>query len=81
MQARKVLDERCNVCCDRLSDLYFADCHKSFCHVCDDVFHLANPFHDRLSSSRYLDVLECLNVSKGIMPAVIHNEKFLLNLS
>uniref|UniRef100_A0A7M5XFR4 Uncharacterized protein n=1 Tax=Clytia hemisphaerica TaxID=252671 RepID=A0A7M5XFR4_9CNID len=59
MQAREVLDEHCNVCCDRLGDLYCMVCHKSFCHVCDDVFHLANPFHDRLLSGRYLDVLEC----------------------
>ncbi|XP_066917262.1 uncharacterized protein [Clytia hemisphaerica] len=54
MQAREVLDEHCNVCCDRLGDLYCMDCHKSFCHVCDDVFHLANPFHDRLSSGSSL---------------------------
>uniref|UniRef100_A0A7M5XND4 CxC3 like cysteine cluster domain-containing protein n=2 Tax=Clytia hemisphaerica TaxID=252671 RepID=A0A7M5XND4_9CNID len=70
MQAREVLDEHCNVCCDRLGDLYCMDCHKSFCHVCDDVFHLANPFHDRLSSGRYLDVLECLDEKKEIIPTV-----------
>lgn len=67
MQAREVPNDLCAVCGDRQSDVRCLDCYQSYCYLCDDVYHLSNPFHDRLWSGRPLDVLECLNEKKEIV--------------
>ncbi|XP_066931731.1 uncharacterized protein, partial [Clytia hemisphaerica] len=70
MAAKEVLNELCCVCRERSSDLHCLDCHDSFCFLCDDVYHLSNPLHDRMANGRCLDVCECLNDNKEITPTV-----------
>ncbi len=68
MQAREVLDGSCVMCKDRTCDVFCLCCNDSFCYLCDDVLHLRNPFHDRMYNGRFLDVLECLDEKKEIVP-------------
>uniref|UniRef100_A0A7M5U8G7 CxC3 like cysteine cluster domain-containing protein n=1 Tax=Clytia hemisphaerica TaxID=252671 RepID=A0A7M5U8G7_9CNID len=71
MQAREVVNDVCALCCDRKCDVRCLDCLKSLCYVCDDVFHLSHPLHDRFSSAgRPIDVLECLDENKEITTTV-----------